>query len=166
MIDKSHMQDKYKSDFVDYHNKDLNWLAFVTILFNVNIGLLCIDEFIIFADKEKKESLEFPLKSIVYQLLINHILQMIFLRDFYDEYRKVNTKHRWVWYFHIFSYSYIIYIYYFTNARLIEASESAKIWIPLDIILTFNIALYQGFYNYMQYQEDLECSSLQESSPV
>jgi hypothetical protein len=57
MIDKSHMQERYKSDFVDYHNKDLDWLAFVTILFNVNVGLICIDEFIIFADKEVKESL-------------------------------------------------------------------------------------------------------------
>jgi hypothetical protein len=142
--------ERYKKDFVDYHNKDLNWLAFVTILFNVNIGLICIDEFIIFAkvDNETLATLEFPLKSIVYQLLFNHLLQMIFLRNFYDENRKVNTKHRWVWYFHIISYSYIIYVYYLTNARLVDASQSAKIWIPLDIILTFNIALYQIFYNH------------------
>lgn len=74
---------------------------------------------------------------------------MVFLRDFYDENRKVNQRHRWVWYFHIVSYSYIIYVYYLTDARLIDASESSKIWIPLDIILTFNIALYQIFYNYV-----------------
>lgn len=76
---------------------------------------------------------------------------MIFLRNFYDDHRRVNTKHRWVWYFHIVSYTYIIYIYYLTDARLNDASESSKIWIPLDIILTFNIALYQIFYNHMQY---------------
>ena len=64
-LDKSHMQDRYKSDFIDYHNKDLNWLAFVTILFNVNIGLICIDEYIIFANVDK-EKFEFPLKGIVY----------------------------------------------------------------------------------------------------
>jgi hypothetical protein len=81
---------------------------------------------------------------------------MIFLRDFYDDERKVNTKHRWVWYFHIVSYAYIIYIYYLTDAADIDASESSKIWIPLDIILTFNIALYQIFYNHMQYQENQE----------
>ena len=81
---------------------------------------------------------------------------MIFLRDFYDENRKVNTKHRWVWYFHVISYSYIIYVYYLTDARLIDASESSKIWIPLDIILTFNIALYQIFYNHQQSKEDRE----------
>jgi hypothetical protein len=153
MLDKSHMQERYKSDFVDYHNKDLNWLAFVTILFNVNIGLICIDEFIVFKDADK-DKLQFPLKSIVYQLLVNHLLQMIFLRDFYDKNRKVNTNHRWVWYFHIVSYSYIIYVYFLTDAREIDASESSKIWIPLDIILTFNIGLYQIFYNHVQYLED------------
>lgn len=81
---------------------------------------------------------------------------MIFLRNFYDENRRVNTKHRWVWIFHLFSYMYIIYAYYLTGDRLIDASESSKIWIPLDIILTFNIALYQIFYNHMQYLEDQE----------
>ena len=67
---------------------------------------------------------------------------MIFLRNFYDENRRVNTKHRWVWYVHILSYSYIICVYCFTTARYEDASESSKIWIPLDIILTFNIAMY------------------------
>lgn len=148
ILDKSHTQDKYKSDFIDYHNKDLNWLAFVTILFNVNIGLICIDEFIIFANVIKDEYL-FPLKPIVYQLLANHLLQMIFLRDFYDKHSKVNTSHRWVWVIHVISYAYIIYVYTMTDAAEIDASESSKIWIPLDIILTFNIALYQMFYNYM-----------------
>jgi hypothetical protein len=52
-IDKSHMMERYKSDFINYHRKDLDWLAFVTILLNVNIGLICIDEFIIFADVDK-----------------------------------------------------------------------------------------------------------------
>ena len=141
MVDKSHMQERYKSDFVAFHKQDLDWLAFVTILFNVNIGLICIDEFIIFSGKDR-EGLEFPLKFIVYQLLANHFLQMVFLRDFFDSHRKVNTGHRWVWYIHIVSYSYIIYVYYFTDAAARDASESAKIWIPLDIILTFNIALY------------------------
>ena len=81
---------------------------------------------------------------------------MIFLRNFYDDERKVNTKHRWVWVFHVFSYGYILYVYFLTDAAEIDDSESSKIWIPLDILLTFNIALYQIFYNYMQYQEDQE----------
>ena len=84
---------------------------------------------------------------------------MIFLRDFYDEHRKVNTKHRWVWYFHIVSYAWILYVYLGTDAADRDASESSKIWIPLDIILTFNIALYQMFYNYMQHMMDQETCS-------
>lgn len=145
LIDKSHMQERYKSDFIDYHSKDLNWLAFVTILFNVNIALICIDEWIVFTPENRaamEVKPEFPLKSIVYQLLVNHLLQMIFLRNFYDDHRKVNTKHRWVWYFHIVSYAYILYVYLLTDAAVVDASESSKIWIPLDIILTFNIAIY------------------------
>lgn len=143
-LDKSHMKERYKQDFVAYHRLDLDWLAFVTILFNVNVGLIAIDELIVFNDVEESEmqKKEFPLKPLVYQLLVNHLLQMIFLRNFYDENRRVNTKHRWVWYFHIVSYSYIIYVYYFTDARFKDASESSKIWIPLDIILTFNISMY------------------------
>ena len=49
-IKKEPLVNRYKEDFVAYHRKDLDWLAFVTILFNVNIGLICIDEFIIFAN--------------------------------------------------------------------------------------------------------------------
>jgi len=127
---------------VAYHRKDLDWCAFVTILFNVNIGLMAIDEFIIFSDKADREGKEFPLRNITYQLLMNHLLQMIFLKNFYDENRKVNTSHRWVWVVHFFSYAYIIYVYCFTSAKDKDASESSKIWVPLDIILTFNIALY------------------------
>ena len=73
---------------------------------------------------------------------------MIFLKEFYDENRKVNTSNKWVWYVHIVSYSYIIYIYFGTDARFRDASESSKIWVPLDILLTFNIAMYQLYYKY------------------
>ena len=47
-VNKEHLQERYKSDFIAFHKKDLDWLAFVTILLNVNIGLICIDEFIVF----------------------------------------------------------------------------------------------------------------------
>ena len=42
-VNKEHLKERYKSDFIAFHRKDLDWLAFVTILFNVNIGLICID---------------------------------------------------------------------------------------------------------------------------
>lgn len=80
---------------------------------------------------------------------------MIFLRHFYDEKRKVNTGHKWVWGVHFISYSVIIYYYFFTDSVDREASESSKIWIPLDILLTVNIAIYQIFFNFLQRFENL-----------
>jgi len=80
---------------------------------------------------------------------------MIFLRDFYDKDRKVNHSHRWVWYVHLISYSYIAFVYYFTDLKEKESSQTTKMWIPLDIILTINITLYQIFYNYIQKVENI-----------
>lgn len=82
---------------------------------------------------------------------------MIYLRDFYDENRNVNTKNQWVWYVHILSYSYIIYIYFLTDVATADGSESSKIWVPLDILLTFNIGIYQLYYIY---QEKMERTSI------
>jgi len=45
-------KDSYKYDFVAFYRKDLDWLAFVTILFNVNIVLIIIDKYIIFTDEK------------------------------------------------------------------------------------------------------------------
>jgi hypothetical protein len=94
ILDRKCLKERYQSDFIDFHRKDLDWLAFVTILFNVNIGLIFIDEFVIFTGPNRIDSngaaRQFPLRNITYQLLVNHLLQMIFLRNFYDENRKVN----------------------------------------------------------------------------
>jgi len=72
----------------------------------------------------------------------------------------------------VISYAYIIYIYQFTDAASRESSQNTLIWIPLDIILTFNIALYQLYYNFEQNMSDAEeesscdhaTSSLEESN--
>ena len=42
--DHEKRKEVYRFDFVAYHRKDLDWMAFVTILTLVNIGLLIIDE--------------------------------------------------------------------------------------------------------------------------
>ena len=79
---------------------------------------------------------------------------MIFLRDFYDIEGKVNTKNVWVWYIHIVSYAYIIYEYWnhADDDHDLEksGSELSEMWIPLDIILTVNIAFYQYINLYIQ----------------
>ena len=88
------------------------------------------------------------MRHIVYLLLVNHGLQMIFLRDFYDENRRVNTKNKWVWGVHLVAYGYVAFMYYGTDITKRESSQSTKMWIPLDILLTIGISMYQVFYNY------------------
>jgi hypothetical protein len=83
-------------------------MAFVTILFNVNLALYIMDYFILQYTYEFKNH---ALKSVMVQLLFNHILQMVFLREFYDSKGKVNTKNGWVWVIHALNYPYILYKY-------------------------------------------------------
>lgn len=44
------VRDRYKYDFINYHRKDLDWLAFVFILTNVNLGLMVVNSFIVKGD--------------------------------------------------------------------------------------------------------------------
>jgi len=57
----------YKFDFIAFYRKDIDWLAFVTILLNVNICLILIDKFIIFTDDNPKydpKTAKFPLSHV------------------------------------------------------------------------------------------------------
>ena len=46
-------KDRYKVDFIKFYRKDIDWLAFVTILLQVNMCLILVDHFLIFTgDKE------------------------------------------------------------------------------------------------------------------
>ena len=83
---------------------------------------------------------------------------MIFLKDFYNEHDHVNTKNNWVWYLHAVSYTYIIFVYFFTDAAKIDRSEASKMWVPLDILLTGCIFLYYMFYSLIE-NEDHHSSS-------
>jgi hypothetical protein len=47
----------------------------------------------------------------MYLLLALHFLQFIFLRHFYDEERRVNTNHWWVWCIHFMVYPYVFVCY-------------------------------------------------------
>jgi len=123
LLDKRNtkLRDAYQGDFVSFHKKDLDWLAFVYILFSVNGMLLLIDENVIFTQENPLYSendlakAQFPLRHVSYILLFNHFLQFIFIRDFYDVSRRVNEKHRWVWYVHGVCYLYVICIYFFSS---------------------------------------------------
>lgn len=59
----------HKIDFIAYHRKDLDWAAFVQILFNVNLGLIILDWRVTYKrDDITKDDLEnsFPLMAIQY----------------------------------------------------------------------------------------------------
>ena len=58
-------------------------------------------------------------------------------------------SHKWVWGVHLVTYPYIVYVYFFTDDVANDPSQARKMWIPLDIILTIGISLYQVFYHFM-----------------
>ena len=80
---------------------------------------------------------------------------MMFLREFYDKERRLNSKNRWVWIVTFFIFNYVAYMYFFQpDAFMNESSQSTKMWIPMDLILTVTIVCYQMFYNIIQGFED------------
>lgn len=64
-----------------------------------------------------------------------------------------------MWFIHALNYPYILYIYFFTDAVSQDNFPTRKIWIPLDIILTINITLYQIFYHYFDKFEKSICGN-------
>ena len=79
---------------------------------------------------------------------------MIFLREFYDEKGKVSTKNKWVWVVHALNYPYIIYVYVMCElSGDVDHSQARRMWVPLDIILTFLIVCYQIFYRLLEVME-------------
>ena len=66
------LKTRYMYDFVSFHRADLDWAAFVQILFNVNIVLILLDSFVTYA--KVTDSSKFPLKHCTYILLFNHAL--------------------------------------------------------------------------------------------
>lgn len=80
---------------------------------------------------------------------------MIFLREFYDENHKVNTKNKWVWFVHAINYPYIFWVYFYTDAAERDGSTIRQMWIPLDIILTVLIVMYQIYYRTVERMEEL-----------
>jgi len=78
----------------------------------------------------------------------------VFLRHWYNDDRKINTSNRWVWTVHFINYPYMAFIFFFTNARELDPSESRAMWIPLDFLLTTLLTCYMGFFSAMEAKED------------
>ena len=56
-VNKANFADRYKYDFLSYHRDDLDWFAFVVILFTVNISLVLLDDIFIFTGGPKHEGM-------------------------------------------------------------------------------------------------------------
>ena len=141
--------EEYKGDFIAKQRQNLDWAAFILILFTVNVALIMIDLYIYKGAKPES----FPLRNILYLLLGNHLLQMIFhlfLKNFFGPDGKLNLDHLWVWAVLAASYSYVLYQLKFTDIVSKDLSQSSKMWIPLDILLTLGIALYQAGHYYVE----------------
>ena len=151
---EKNMKDRHKVDFIVYHRQEIDWLAFLLILLLVNCGLMAIEELVIYKDVSSEERGPQPLRALMYQLLANHVLHFIFKRKFLNDERKMNSAHIWLWALSAVSYSYIIYMYYFTDITETSHSDYMKCWIPLDIMLMFFIAVYYFFSKYMQMLSD------------
>jgi hypothetical protein len=89
---------------------------------------------------------------------------MVFLRSFYDEKGRVSTKNWWVWVVHALNYPYIIYVYISCEMGDTEGlSQARRMWIPLDVILTFLIVCYQAWYRFMEILNDHDQAALEAS---
>jgi hypothetical protein len=59
--------ERHKHDFVSYHRKDLDWAAFVQILFQVNMALILIDHYVTYENKTKEQiAKNYPLMNVQY----------------------------------------------------------------------------------------------------
>lgn len=175
-LKKDHIRDRYKTDFIVYHRREIDWFAFILILFMVNMGLIYIEENLVFtrnasnsgaaleagidenltltqnasnsgSEQGADSATPLPveagtLRPLMYQLLVNHSLHMVFKRHFFDDKRKIFKGHKWIWCFNLVSYGYIFYVYFFTDAKELSHSDYSKCWIPLDFILMSLVACF------------------------
>ena len=132
------MYDRHFYDYIQYHKLDLDWAAFLQILFNVNLGIFIIDSVFIYPKtpiltKEWHE--KFALGHVILLLLFSHLIKLVFSRKFFSDDGKVHTI-RWpLLAFHVFIFCYEVYMYFFTDARDKDISEAHKMWVPLDCLL-------------------------------
>jgi hypothetical protein len=155
-LNKTNLTERYKTDFIVFHRSEIDWLAFLSIMLLVNTGLIAIEELVILEGIPKEDRGEQALRPLMYQLLANHVLHFLFKRKFLDDERKVNSAHKWLWVVSFASYTYIIYMYYFTDICTRSNSDYMKSWIPLDIMLMVLVAIYYFFSKMMQAVEE-EC---------
>jgi len=126
---------EYREDFINAQRDNLDWAAFIVILFLMSITLISVDNFLL--DVEGKDygkvsgqdgssSLQSwreatqSLLTLQYIMLGSHAFQVIFqvlVTSFLDHEGKVVTRYCWVWLPVGASYIYVIVAYLFTDLR-------------------------------------------------
>ena len=125
-------------------------MAFVVIQLAVNLTICTINyNRPVHPHYELNQSQNGPLRPIMYLLLATHFLQFVFLRNFFDEKRRVNTKHSWVWLIHVVVYTYVIYAFLEHHNLPHQEQDpfiSRHVWIPMDICLSTFVFMYFVVY--------------------
>ena len=148
ILNKKAIQDRVDYDFITYHRKEIDWLAFLVITILAN--LVIYRKNIKINEKREEMGLDSKsgqLKNSMNLLLGLHILQFLFLRHFYTDDRKVNTGYKWVWMIHLIVYPYVIWRYMQAKDDD-EESASRRVWIPMDITITVSVAIYYFIHLY------------------
>jgi hypothetical protein len=76
-LNKETYKDRYKYDFINYHRKELDWFAFLLILFGTNLVIMYINHKETNDTKSDLSKTE-PLKHIISILMWVHFVQIIF----------------------------------------------------------------------------------------
>lgn len=158
-LKKTNSEKAFKYDFIKYYRKDLDWFAFVFILFVVNLVLTLTDQAIMaqhsdsIHSKDKRLKVEDGLLKIpMYLCVVMHFLQVIFLRRFRDVDGRVIRDSTWVWYVHFIVYPYITFKYVEEVMNEKETdTESRRVWILMDILLMLGIGCF--FYAHVSLQK-------------
>ena len=126
-------------------------MAFIIIKLMVNGSLCFLNHLRVDINDHLEEN---RLRALMYLLLAMHSFQLIFLRKFYGEDGKVNTRHWWVWTLQLAVYSYVVWKY---NVEMSDPTShklsSRQVWIPLDIMLTVFVSIYYLAHLYIQTNE-------------
>ena len=80
LSNKKLSRDQYKYDFINYHQRELNWRAFIVIRLMVTAGLIILTENRASKHELKHFKEEGPLKDSMLYLLTLHLGELIFLR--------------------------------------------------------------------------------------
>lgn len=91
LLKKENMRDRYKYDLITYHRQEIYWYGFVVILLFVNVCTILINWYHqhhmiknkVYTGLQDPNNTE--LRPLLFVCLGNHVLQLIFTRQFFDE---------------------------------------------------------------------------------